>query len=52
MVTNFFNGLRNKDRYKKALELPDGSVVNNQPAKVRNTGSIPDPGRSHMPQGN
>ena len=30
--------------------LPGGSVVKNPLANVGDTGSIPDPGRSHMPQ--
>jgi len=29
--------------------FPGGSVVKNLPAKATDTGSIPDPGRSHMP---
>ena len=32
--------------------FPDGSVVKNPPANARDTGSIPSPGRSHMPQSN
>ena len=30
--------------------LPGGSVVKNRPANARDTGLIPGPGRSHMPQ--
>ena len=30
--------------------FPDGSVVKNLPADAGDTGSNPDPGRSHMPQ--
>ena len=30
--------------------FPGGSVVKNPPANARDTGLIPDPGRSHMPQ--
>ena len=29
--------------------FPGGSVVKNLPASAGDTGSIPDPGRSHMP---
>ena len=32
--------------------FPGGSVVRNLPANARDTGSIPDPGRSHMPRSN
>ena len=31
--------------------FPDGSVVKNPPANAGDIGSIPCPGRSHMPQG-
>ena len=32
--------------------LPSGSVDKNLSVKAEDTGSIPEPGRSHMPQGN
>ena len=32
--------------------LPGGSLVKNPPANAGDTGSIPDPGRSQMPQSN
>ena len=32
--------------------FPGGSVVKNPPANARDTGSIPDPGRAHMPLSN
>ena len=32
--------------------FPSGPVVKNPPANARDTGSIPDLGRFHMPQGN
>ena len=32
--------------------FPGGAVVENLPASAGDTGSIPDPGRSHMPQSN
>ena len=33
-------------------DFPGGSVVKNLPANAGNTGSIPCPGRFHMPWGN
>ena len=33
-------------------DFPGGSVVKNPPANAGDTGSIPGPGRSHMPQSN
>ena len=33
-------------------DFPAGTVVKNLPANARDMGSIPDPGRSHMPQSN
>ena len=38
--------------YEAIWGFPGGSVVKNPPANVGNVGSIPDPGRSHMPQSN
>ena len=47
--------------YKQLMEFniklqqqgfPGGSVVKNPPANAGDMGSIPDPGRSHMPQSN
>ena len=32
--------------------FPDGAVVENPPANAGDMGSIPDPGRSHMPWSN
>ena len=32
--------------------FPGGSVVKHPPTNAEGTGSIPDPGRSHMPQSN
>ena len=38
---------------KKALrDFPGGAVVKNPPANARHMGSIPVPGRSHMPRSN
>ena len=34
------------------LGFPGGSVEKNLPANAGDTGLIPDPGRSHMPQSN
>ena len=33
-------------------DFPGGAVVKNPPANAGDTGSIPGPGRSHMPQSN
>ena len=33
-------------------DFPGGAVVKNQPANAGDTGLIPGPGRSHMPQSN
>ena len=33
-------------------DFPGGTVVKNPPANVGNVGSIPGPGRSHMPWSN
>ena len=39
--------------HKTLLEdFPGGAVVKNLPANAGDTGSIPDPGRSYMPQSN
>ena len=37
---------------KQQQDFPGGSVVKNPPANEGDTGSIPDPGRSHMPWSN
>ena len=37
---------------KKIRDFPGGAMVKDLPAKVGDTGSIPGPGRSHMPQSN
>ena len=36
----------------EALGFPGGAVVKNPPASAGDTGSIPGPGRSHMPRSN
>ena len=33
-------------------DFPGGAVVKNPPANAGDTGSVPGPGRSHMPQSN
>ena len=38
--------------YEAIWGFPGGSVVKNPPANVENVGSIPDLGRSYMPQSN
>jgi len=39
--------------FKRNIEdFPGGPVVKDLPAKVGDTGSIPGPGRSHIPWGN
>ena len=37
---------------KKAWDFPGDAVVKNPPANAGDTGSIPGPGRSHMPRSN
>lgn len=37
---------------KTVLDFPGGIVDKNAPANAENTGSIPDPGRFHMPRSN
>ena len=37
---------------KTNRDFPGGAVVKNPPANAGDTGSIPDPGRSHMPRSN
>ena len=41
-----------KFKKKNREGFPGGSVVNNLPANACDTGLIPGPGRSHMPQSN
>ena len=36
----------------KYRDFPGGTVVKNPPANAGDTGSIPGPGRSHMPRSN
>ena len=37
---------------KRVQDFPVGSGLKNKPANAGDTGLIPGPGRSHMPQGN
>ena len=41
-----------KEYLKLPRDFPGGAVVQNPPANAGDTGSIPGPGRSHMPQSN
>ena len=43
---------KNNDNIILTSGFPGGSVVKNPPAKTGDTGSSPDPGRSHMPWSN
>ena len=36
----------------RSWDFPGGAVVKNPPANAGHTGSIPGPGRSHMPWSN
>ena len=40
------------DSSMENLGFPGGSAVKNLPANAGDKGSIPDPGRSHMPRSN
>ena len=40
-----YNGIKNM----KYWDFPGGTMVKNPPANAGDTGSIPGPGRSHMP---
>ena len=39
-------------RNNTTRDFPGGAVVKNPPASAGDTGSIPGPGRSHMPRSN
>ena len=43
---------RTKQQEKEKQGFPGGSAVKNSPANVGVAGSIPGPGRPHMPQSN
>ena len=48
--TKTCKAIENKQIQEKIWGFPDGSVVKNLPANAGDMGSIPGPGRSHMPQ--
>ena len=50
IVTAFSHILTSKS--VSSADFPGGPVVKNPPASARDTGSIPGPGRSHMPWSN
>ena len=54
MLLNILHCIRQPPTTKNypALGSPGGAVVKNPPANAGDTGSIPGPGRSHMPQSN
>ena len=41
-----------KSQNKTRKDFPGGAVVKNPPANTGDMGSIPGPGKSHMPQNN
>ena len=43
---------RNANQNHSERDFPGGTVVKNLPANAGDMGSIPGPGRSHMPQSN
>ena len=43
---------KKKQQRKMYLDFPGGTVNKNSPASAGDTGSVPGPGRSHMPQSN
>ena len=48
-----FTGRKQKHWFKKIdINFPGGPVVKNSPANAADMGSIPGPGKFHMPQGN
>ena len=56
-ISNEKNQIEEDEPAKKAKKewpegFPGGAVVRNPPANAGDTGSIPGPGRSHMPQSN
>ena len=52
--THTLKTLKTQSPHLKAITdgFPGGLVVKNAPADAEDAGSIPDPGRSHTPQGN
>ena len=52
MVDGKFYVRRILTQLTKRQDFPGGAVVKNPPANAGDTGSIPDPGRSHVPWSN
>ena len=50
MASGYLNSLFTIN--KSLRDFPGGAVVKNPPANAGDMGSIPGPGRSHMPQSN
>ena len=44
--------IEKQDQLNLVADFPGGAVVKNPPANAGDTGSIPGPGRSHMPWSN
>ena len=51
ILCNFYHN-KKKIFFNVAEGFPGGSAVEKPPANAGDTGSIPNPGRSHMPQSN
>ena len=49
--SNIFNHYRNTN-HNRSEDFPGGPVVKNLPTNAGNTGSIPAPGRFHIPRDN
>ena len=47
-----FDKMLKKKKKTHSEGFPGGTVVKNPPANAGDTGSIPGPGRSHMPRSN
>ena len=41
-----------KKKKKSKVDFPSGPVVKNQPENAGDMGTVPGPGRFHLPQGN
>ena len=52
LFTVRFNSIIYFNKYIQNRDFPGGTVVKNPPANAGDTGSIPGPGRSHMPWSN
>ena len=49
---SIFQGKGSEKKKNRCRDFPSGPVVKNPPVSAGKTGSIPGPGRSHMPRGN